>query len=171
MTESKTHEESEIVQLDRRLRRARAGVTVVGAALLAAFATVATSSPSVPDFLVAKTFRLVDDAGSLRGILETDADGRVVLSVISKDGKPASRLVLDQREPRLAVYDATGSKVGVVDVAAGAAQPEPNASSPEAAGTGAAEREAAEPAPIDKKGVVRWGSAEEDDEDAFDWAD
>jgi hypothetical protein len=167
MTNPETHGESGLAQMDRRLRRLSVAVAVLAAGFVVAFATGATSSVSVPDFLVAKTFRLVDDDGSLRGVLATDAEGRVVLSVVSKDGKPGSRLVLDYREPRLAVYDATGTGIPITP-AANSVEPAPSEASPAAALPNA---DAPAPAATEKKGIVRWGGAEEEDDDAFDWAD
>jgi len=98
-------------RLERQNRRTRIGLAVLAAGFFGAMSVGATSSPSIPNLLVAESFRLVDDQGALRGLLETDAQGRVVLSAISAIGEKATRLVLSDTEPYLVVHDATGEEI------------------------------------------------------------
>jgi hypothetical protein len=102
---------AQLDRLERQNRRTRIGLAVVAAGFLGAMSVGATSSPSIPNLLVAESFRLVDDQGALRGLLETDARGRVVLSAISATGEKATRLVLSDTEPHLVVYDPTGAEI------------------------------------------------------------
>jgi hypothetical protein len=144
---------AQLDRLERQNRRTRVGLAVLAAGFLGAMSVGATSSPSIPNLLVAESFMVVDEQGELRGLLETDAQGRVVLSAISATGEKATRLMLSDTEPHLVVYDATGAEIlnAGVPVVAPAPVRVPSKDVPKAAVR-------------DKN-----GGAEEDD--SFDWVD
>jgi hypothetical protein len=102
---------AQLDRLERQNRRTRVGLAVLAAGFFGAMSVGATSSPSIPNLLVAESFRLVDEQGALRGLLETDAQGRVVLSAISGSGEKATRFVLSDTEPYLEVHDPTGAEI------------------------------------------------------------
>jgi hypothetical protein len=90
----------------RLLRACGAGALLSAALLIMGQAPVVT----VPDVIAAKSFRLVDAGGRVRGVWEAGEGEDFALVVYDASGKKASTLRLSVADPYLALSDASGAE-------------------------------------------------------------
>ena len=67
---------AQLDRLERQNRRTRVGLAVLAAGFLGAMSVGATSSPSIPNLLVAESCRVVGEQGGVGGGLDTHPPGR-----------------------------------------------------------------------------------------------